>query len=309
MKVLPSKVFLKTTQKVKSRYVLKLYIYLNTILAICPFKGDSLRSRLYSSTLFGAYISLTVYTFIIRIFFYPVVLSLFEQVLAMAAIGTLVVFFTNFLFISFRSRESWKSLLTMLVMFDRTLPRDKLKLNKKWSTLLFVLSYVVPISYSINDCIIWREVDPELFILDLSFHVTHHTAIFYEFQITCFLLEISNLLQSRYRYLEECVDRMVLGDEVNRLKLQYSLEIGIKKLKHKYKILHGAVVAVNSILGLTIILMVIHLTLIFLLDFYWMIYSLEMSGIIAIEGVLFMAMVTVSYWNNIKVLLKFRKPN
>lgn len=275
--------------------MLKLYICMNTILAICPFKEDCIQSKLYGLVLLGAFSSLSMYVFTFRVFFFPAVISLFEQFLASAAIGVMVVFYGNLLYKNLKSRKSWKILLAMLIIFDNELPGGTLyDFNKKWSISLFVLIRFLPIIYSINDLILWSIINKELFILALPFYSLQHPAIFYEFQITCFLWEMSNLLESRYQHLKECLTSMLLAEELNQQISHYKLEMKIEKFKFKYSTLYRVVEEVNNIFGTTILSLQLHLSTLFLMDFYWMVDLLGGSKISALEGGLFTVMVMVS---------------
>lgn len=297
-------VMMKYTHTVRGKYILKLNIFLNTVLAICPFKAESIQSTLYASVILGAYSCLSVYSLTHRLFFYPLFMGLFERFLVVGAIGAMVLFYLNFLHNNIKCRKSWKMLLTMFVIFDKKLPGDILKdFNKILSSSLFVLLRVIPIAYSINDCIIWRMVDEDLFFHDIPFHITQHSVVFYDFQVTCFFWEIARLLESRYKHLEDHLDIMLSEDLVNHQFSHYRVEIGIKKIKHKFNILHRAVEEVNIIFGRTLFFMFIHLTVVFLLNFYWMIASLDINGIVAFEGILFAVMVSVSISSNVIFLV------
>lgn len=292
----------------RNLFSLKLHIYFLTVLGIVPFKKDSTQSKIYAVIILGTFIMATIITAIFLFFIFPSGYSFLEKFIEAATISFLCVFYCSLLYSNRKCRCSWRTLLIMLCKFDESFKMKILSSNEKiLTTLKFVTIQSLPLLYYVSYLIIGKLKTDLNSLNGYLFYVTQGVGFLYEVYLSAFLWEMASVLQSRYNHLDKRLKDILLNKLPCQQITHYAFEYNIVMLKNKYKLLHIAVRELNVIFGWLILLILIHLTAAFLMNFYDTIYTSEQTLQFYIEGFSFATFVTVSCFK--KVLFFFNNGN
>lgn len=105
-------------------------------------------------------------------------------------------------------------------------------------------------------------------------HFPQNCGIIYEFQITGFLWELIDVLDSGYKLLKINVNDIFLNRLQDQILLDdFETELNIIKLN--YKLLYEIVESLNEIFGIILVSMLLHVVELYVSGFYWFLFLLR----------------------------------
>lgn len=289
--------FQSPKEELRSLYSLKLHICVLSVLGIIPFKRESIHSKIYAFIVLGTSVTATILTALIIFVVSPNGNVVLEKFIEVATILFLGIFFSSLIYSNRKTISSWRNLLRMLSIFDKSFPKKKPSSNEK---ILIILKLTMipslPLMYYVSYLIIWKLHTDLNSLSGYLFYITQGVGLVYEVQISAFLWEITSVLLSRYKHLEKHLKDLLVNRLPSQQMLHYAFEYNIVMIKYKYKILYIAVEEINAIFGWIILLLLIHVTTAFLMNFYDTIYTSGATYKFYIEGFSFGTFLAVSFF-------------
>lgn len=277
--------------KIHSLLELKFHIRLMKFLGICPFKRNSLKSKVYALFLMGSLIIPGLYEIALTLFLYPEAASSLEKVLTLIIIGSFCSFILNLLYSNWKSRKSWRKLLGMLTKFEETFSIDASLKNNNGSIILrFVFIRIMPLFLSFTSSFLWYL---DNLPSDLALIMTQTTAIFYEFQIATFMLELAYLIQSRYQHIQDLLREASLKVITNG-GTESLFRVKIAKIKYKYGILYRTIEEINTIFSKTMLFYCIHVVIIFEVAIFWYQFAFDKGVNVILSAIIYAVLILVS---------------
>lgn len=298
--------------KMRNTTLLNLHISSMRVIAICPFKKETITSKLYAVVVFGILLCGTFFTGINRLLLFPRRSYVFERFLSVVTILILCVFFASILYSNLKNSKRWINLIRCLNKFDES--KSNLMVDvKKWEFARFILLHIAPWIYGIIDYFIWESSSHGIFSPDVPLFFSQHSGLFYEIQLAAFFWEMSCLFEPRYRYLQNRLHNILPNKLSNAKFSKYMFDNEIRMIKHQYTILHSGIQELNVIFGWNILYLTFHILLRLLLNFYWTLVLIGRNNEIIIAITLLATSTWVSQNNfgtlneNIKLILTLIK--
>lgn len=283
----------KHQTKIGSLFELNLHIGLLRVLGICPFYSNSFKSKMYALFLMVPLLILSMYEINYRYTRPPKKATSFDKTLIIIVISSVSFFILTLLLSNLQSWNSWKELLRMLVKFDATVHQaDSIEFRKKYKIIRFILIRVIPLIFTITFGISWKLISK--FPFDFALFLPNQSAIFFEFQIATFMLELAYLTQSRYQHIQDILKQAVTLDVIANGKTQNIFNDSIAKIKYKYGILHKAIEEINTIFSWIMLSYCSHVIIYFQLHFYTILYAYDLGKDVIFTASLINLLILVS---------------
>lgn len=277
--------------------VLKGYIFILMILGVRPAMENSILLKVYGTCLLGFSLCTVLLSGIYKFFLGSMKEGnayIVGEFLSVIMISVLWILILSILYSFWKHRISWKRLKTAISVFDRDVSDTLLvHQNKKLEIFKFFLKCLPPFVYLFGNIVFWKIV-VNASHLDSLLRTTQDIGLFYEYQIAGFLWEMSSVIQSRYKHLEEEIENVLQTIYLDRDVSHHMFESEIQNIKYKYKLLHDAVRETNVIFGWIIVVALFHVTVLFLTYFYVVVYISDGLNYFLIQAVGFFIMSSVS---------------
>lgn len=252
MKILDEEITCWKKSALRNTFFLKLHVCLSKALGIHPLvfrNRTSLVGQIYSITLFGLLIIVSVWSGLEMIIQESQGYSIFQRILNGMGSIAVIFFFAILLFNSLTKEKSWKSLKRSLLDFDEFFVNDVEKCDgKRWKISLFILARLCALSLIILDELLWYEKNQEGSLTVTKAYWTFQFGLLYQIVISTLLKEFSELVKSRYEYLHQYV-KIILHIHVDNNFSKVEFHNEIQKMKKMYKLLFMFVQNVNDIFG------------------------------------------------------------
>lgn len=234
---------------------------------------------MYIILIFGILILAEVVSAVRRLSTDIIKLTVFERIMYVSETIITCSIYISILTTNFVKLKSWNTLFKELSKFD-TQCRNVTHTKNYCAILRLIMLFVGCPCSSIFDLVIWERSGAYQGTM-LSF-LPQHIVVFYEDTIILFLYEMTCAFQLRYNYLQENLGYLILHSSSSALKK------GVHKLKMLYKILYFASDGLNKIFGFLILVILTHLQMLFLVQFYWVLFVAPTSSIsLLAEGMIF----------------------
>lgn len=282
------------TEKIKNTALLKIHMAVLTGLGVCPFRKKTILSKMYAVALLGTLFCATLYAGMDRILSQKVNSEIFEKILASIVSGVLCMFYANILYSNLKTWKEWRKILQMFDSFDSTVAKNNMIVKGiKVDYLRSVLLFFAPLLYFAIESLVKFWIS-DVQSTDITGTLIQYIGIFFEFQITAFFWEMSNVLDSRYQCLAEHMEN-VLCKKVDDDKFsQYVFENGVLKVKYQYMLLYSALQDLITIFDWIVPSLICHIITWFLFYFYWMMELVTVRYEISIAMCFFIIMMSVS---------------
>lgn len=276
----------------RSTNFLKVHLKVAKLFGLYPFGADHATSdstnfsNIYLVLLLGTLFILSVWTGYQRILITKKLSTIFETILHAIEISLSCIFIASVMITNVLNIRSWQKLLENLSLFDKNC-REFISAcqNETRPLIKMVICHITILVLSIHDQVIWAQ-ESSFGITDLLLFFPQHIGIFFEYGVDFLICEITSVLQSRYEYLEDKLENILLNTMANHKFTKRIFDKEIESFKLQYKVLYTSVKYVNTIFGVVILSLIGHFIMLPLVNFYWSFILIKGKSIVTVIGMI-----------------------
>lgn len=247
------------------------------IIGICPIGSNNWITKIYVILLLGILDGVCLWSGIKTVSLSSFKLTIFEKYLEMMTHIIPCFLYSNIFLTNFYSLESWNSLFVQIEKFDTKLQivRCESKTGNVFTTMKILILNLLWIILFVLSIYTWTKQLPLPLSFFIRVHLPREIAFLYIVNIAAFVWKICCELQTRYRFLLEFLKTMLSRKHVLK---NYEVEEDLQNFLKLYKLLYNCSKEINFIFGMTILLCLMHTLIIFLENFYWMVFTYVYTG-------------------------------
>lgn len=283
----------KSPEKIKNIFLLKLHIYSLKILGVCPFGRNYNPSKVCSCIIMLTMTTLSLDSGINR--FKKVIKSnLLEMCLSFVIVCSLCLLYVDILYNNLMRDKSWRNIVKVLRKFDTSVTFTYFEKNRnKLELVIFILRFILPVCLCVTDYCLLKN-NSRIMYTDTFVLLATYFGMFYEFQIALFFWEVACVFQARYSYLNFHLRNIVCNKVGYERRSQHLFQIDLQHVKNQFNLITIGTEELNNIFGSIVPLLFCHSVVNYLFDFNWMQELARTNSEIIIEMVLYIVSVSVS---------------